>query len=108
MAQDEVDMELLQNMHVILNPGFSENDDRTPLSPIRTNLYPSASFDDDDSYNMEHMTFSRKMSIFFQGNTIKRTIWVKVFPEDSAYFWTFVSFIYKNKTRVIGILCNSN
>lgn len=87
MAQDEVDMELVQNMHVILNPGFCENDDRTPLSPIHTNLYPSASFDDDDSYNMEHMTFSRKMSVFFQGNTIKRTIWVKVFPEDSAYFW---------------------
>lgn len=70
-------MGLVQNMHVILNPGFCDTDDqRAPLSPIKTHFYGYGS----DEFDKD-VTFSRKMSIFFTGNTIKR-IWVKVFPEE--------------------------
>lgn len=61
-------MDLVQNMHVILNPGFCDTDDqRAPLSPIKTHFYGYGNDDFD-----KDMTFSRKMSIFFTGNTIKR------------------------------------
>lgn len=69
-------------MHVILNPGFCHDDDQNrPLSPIKTHFYGYGNQYNDD-YEKD-MTFSRKMSIFFTGNTIKR-IWVKVFPEHES------------------------
>lgn len=64
-------MGLVQNMHVILNPGFCDDDHRAPLSPIKTNYY-AYHHGDYDKYDKADMTFSRKMSIFFTGNTIKR------------------------------------
>lgn len=76
-------MDLVQNMHVILNPGFCDDhdDQRAPLSPIKTHYYGYGS----DDFEKDNATFSRKMSIFFTGNTIKR-IWVtvKVFPEEEC------------------------
>lgn len=68
--EDESDMDLVQNMHVILNPGFCDTDDqRAPLSPIKTHFY---GYGHDYDYDKENATFSRRMSIFFTGNTIKR------------------------------------
>lgn len=70
-VEDESDMDLVQNMHVILNPGFCDTDDqRAPLSPIRTTNYYYGYGNDD--FEKDNATFSRKMSIFFTGNTIKR------------------------------------
>lgn len=66
---DESDKDLVQNMHVILNPGFCDDDQLRPLSPIKTNFYGYSRTHDE--YEKD-MTFSRKMSIFFTGNTIKR------------------------------------
>ncbi|XP_070493478.1 contactin-1a isoform X3 [Chironomus tepperi] len=69
--EDESDKDLVQNMHVILNPGFCHDDDQNrPLSPIKTHFYGYGNHYNDD-YEKD-MTFSRKMSIFFTGNTIKR------------------------------------
>lgn len=69
--EDESDKDLVQNMHVILNPGFCHDDDQNrPLSPIKTHFYGYGNQYNDD-YEKD-MTFSRKMSIFFTGNTIKR------------------------------------
>lgn len=77
-------MDLVQNMHVILNPGFCDTDDqRAPLSPIKTHYYGYGN----DDFEKDNVTFSRKMSIFFTGNTIKR-IWVKVFPEEECLIIT--------------------
>lgn len=71
-VEDESDKDLVQNMHVILNPGFCDDDQSRPLSPIKTNFYGySHSHHHHDDYEKD-MTFSRKMSIFFTGNTIKR------------------------------------
>jgi hypothetical protein len=68
-TEDESDKDLVQNMHVILNPGFCDDDQLRPLSPLKThNFYGYGS---NDEYEKD-MTFSRKMSIFFTGNTIKR------------------------------------
>lgn len=93
--EEELDsLELVPN--IILNPGFCDSDDQgqNPLSPPvprtlafspvavgnnhlsshhnrRGSSYHSRyHYDDDDDY--EPMTFSRRMSIFFTGNTIKR------------------------------------
>lgn len=67
---------IVQNMHVILNPGFCDTDDtRMPLSPIKTHFYEY------QRQEYEKNNFSRRMSVFFTGNTIKR-IWVKVFPSE--------------------------
>lgn len=66
--EDESDMDLVQNMHVILNPGFCDDDQRAPLSPIKTHYYGVGMED----FEKDNATFSRKMSIFFTGNTIKR------------------------------------
>lgn len=67
---------IVQNMHVILNPGFCDTDDtRMPLSPIKTHFYEY------QRQEYEKTNFSRRMSVLFTGNTIKR-IWVKVFPEE--------------------------
>ncbi|CRK97316.1 CLUMA_CG010710, isoform A [Clunio marinus] len=50
--------------------GFCDTDDqRAPLSPIKTHFYGYGGRDD---YDKDNQTFSRKMSIFFTGNTIKR------------------------------------
>uniref|UniRef100_A0A182M9R5 Ig-like domain-containing protein n=1 Tax=Anopheles culicifacies TaxID=139723 RepID=A0A182M9R5_9DIPT len=82
---EELDsLELVPN--IILNPGFCDSDDQgqNPLSPpiprtLPYNRYasncPGAGDDDDDDEDDEEeepMTFSRRMSIFFTGNTIKR------------------------------------
>ncbi|XP_053681792.1 uncharacterized protein LOC128732542 [Sabethes cyaneus] len=95
---EELDsVELVPN--IILNPGFCDSDDQgqNPLSPPmpRTLAFQSSSplvgnhvnshnrrgssyhhryhYDnDDDDSDEEPMTFSRRMSIFFTGNTIKR------------------------------------
>ncbi|XP_053678246.1 uncharacterized protein LOC128728640 [Anopheles nili] len=90
---EELDsLELVPN--IILNPGFCDSDDQgqNPLSPpiprtLPYNRYRSHGHDgtggnggvggddddeDDDEDDEEPMTFSRRMSIFFTGNTIKR------------------------------------
>uniref|UniRef100_A0A182W4U6 Fibronectin type-III domain-containing protein n=1 Tax=Anopheles minimus TaxID=112268 RepID=A0A182W4U6_9DIPT len=86
---EELDsLELVPN--IILNPGFCDSDDQgqNPLSPpiprtlpynrYRSNGHdggPGAGDDDEDDEDDEEeepMTFSRRMSIFFTGNTIKR------------------------------------
>uniref|UniRef100_A0A182QBW4 Ig-like domain-containing protein n=1 Tax=Anopheles farauti TaxID=69004 RepID=A0A182QBW4_9DIPT len=84
---EELDsLELVPN--IILNPGFCDSDDQGqhPLSPpiprtLPYNRYRSHGHDtagtadedvDDDEEEEEPMTFSRRMSIFFTGNTIKR------------------------------------
>uniref|UniRef100_A0A4Y0AX05 Ig-like domain-containing protein n=1 Tax=Anopheles funestus TaxID=62324 RepID=A0A4Y0AX05_ANOFN len=85
---EELDsLELVPN--IILNPGFCDSDDQgqNPLSPpiprtLPYNRYRSNGHDgtgagdddddDDDDEEEEPMTFSRRMSIFFTGNTIKR------------------------------------
>lgn len=87
---EELDsLELVPN--IILNPGFCDSDDQGqhPLSPpiprtLPYNRYRSHGHDragpadedddedDDDDDEEEPMTFSRRMSIFFTGNTIKR------------------------------------
>jgi hypothetical protein len=71
-----------------LNPGFCDSDDgdgRIP-SPIITRFLPyqqqlrppqqsddeDEGSDDGDLDEEDQMTFSRRMSIFFTGNTIKR------------------------------------
>jgi hypothetical protein len=69
-VEDESDKDLVQNMHVILNPGFCDDDQSRPLSPIKTTHFYGYSRTHDE-YEKD-MTFSRKMSIFFTGNTIKR------------------------------------
>lgn len=77
-------VELVPN--IILNPGFCENDGAggggdaqvspSPItrtynsSHLRTPQMHNADSDEDDIE--EPLTFSRKMSIFFTGNTIKR------------------------------------
>lgn len=77
-VEDESDMQnIVQNMHVILNPGFCDTDDqRAPLSPIKTNFYGYTGYHHDSGYHhdelKEDITFGRRMSIFFTGNTIKR------------------------------------
>lgn len=85
VVEDELadSLELVPN--IILNPGFE--DDR-PASPPMPRIFRN-SFDDPFDYDsFDEPRWKRKMSVFFQGNTIKRNvIWVKVFPEDSAYFW---------------------
>lgn len=70
--EDESDMQnIVQNMHVILNPGFCDTDDqRAPLSPIKTNFYGYPGYQNEEL--KEDVTFGRRMSIFFTGNTIKR------------------------------------
>lgn len=69
--EDESDMDLVQSMHVILNPGFCDTDDqRAPLSPIKTHFYGYGY--GSDEFDKENNTFSRRMSVFFTGNTIKR------------------------------------
>ncbi|XP_050069979.1 uncharacterized protein LOC126558075 [Anopheles maculipalpis] len=86
---EELDsLELVPN--IILNPGFCDSDDQgqNPLSPpiprtlpynrYRMNGHGTGPADDDDEDDEddddeeEPMTFSRRMSIFFTGNTIKR------------------------------------
>lgn len=82
LVEEESEMNfIVQNMHVILNPGFCASDDhRAPLSPTKTNFYGFVANDDFDQDSVK-VPFSRKMSVFFTGNTIKR-IWVRVYPED--------------------------
>ncbi|KAG5680531.1 hypothetical protein PVAND_010036 [Polypedilum vanderplanki] len=73
--EDESDKDLVQNMHVILNPGFCDDDEQLRLlSPLKTHFYGYSTHHHhhhNDDYEKD-MTFSRKMSIFFTGNTIKR------------------------------------
>lgn len=72
ITEDESDKDLVQNMHVILNPGFCDDDDQLrPLSPLKTHFYGGYHGNHQNDYEKD-MTFSRKMSIFFTGNTIKR------------------------------------
>ncbi|XP_058127548.1 uncharacterized protein LOC131290904 [Anopheles ziemanni] len=91
--EEELDsLELVPN--IILNPGFCDSDDQgqNPLAPpiprsLPYNRYRSQGLDvtgrggtgganeeddDDEDDDEEPMTFSRRMSIFFTGNTIKR------------------------------------
>lgn len=81
-SEEELDgVELVPN--IILNPGFCDSDGGEPgtTSPI-TRFNPRAPYhnyrnhrlsaDSEDDDIEEPMTFSRKMSIFFTGNTIKR------------------------------------
>ncbi|KFB48859.1 AGAP013210-PA-like protein [Anopheles sinensis] len=92
--EEELDsLELVPN--IILNPGFCDSDDQgqNPLAPpiprsLPYNRYRSQCLDvtgrggtgaganeeddDDEDEDDEPMTFSRRMSIFFTGNTIKR------------------------------------
>lgn len=94
MKEERLDsLELVPN--IILNPGFCESDgedQQKPPSPPFTRTFspfssmnPSANGnsngsntnndDEDDDYDEDdepQLTFSRKMSIFFTGNTIKR------------------------------------
>uniref|UniRef100_A0A182P191 Fibronectin type-III domain-containing protein n=1 Tax=Anopheles epiroticus TaxID=199890 RepID=A0A182P191_9DIPT len=85
---EELDsLELVPN--IILNPGFCDSDDQgqNPLAPPIPRTLPYNRYrtpdgrgpaggdddgDDDDDEEEEPMTFSRRMSIFFTGNTIKR------------------------------------
>ncbi|XP_053660136.1 uncharacterized protein LOC128709174 [Anopheles marshallii] len=84
---EELDsLELVPN--IILNPGFCDSDDQgqNPLSPPIPRTLPYNRYrgnghdgtgageddDDEDDDEEEPMTFSRRMSIFFTGNTIKR------------------------------------
>jgi hypothetical protein len=64
VEEDLDNLELVPN--IILNPGYCDSDNRA-LSPPMSRIYG-----DDDDYNDEPMNFSRKLSIFFTGNTIKR------------------------------------
>jgi hypothetical protein len=84
--EEELDsLELVPN--IILNPGFCDSDDGDRLpSPLITRFFPYSNLppqlpqqeeeydddEDDDLDEEDQMTFSRKMSIFFTGNTIKR------------------------------------
>jgi len=76
LVEDEADIDLVQNMHLILNPGYCDTDDDqhdgAPLSPIKTTTQFYGYGYGNDDYEKDSMTFSRKMSIFFTGNTIKR------------------------------------
>ncbi|EGK96441.1 AGAP013210-PA [Anopheles gambiae str. PEST] len=88
---EELDsLELVPN--IILNPGFCDSDDQgqNPLAPPIPRTLPYNRYrtggphdgrgrpvddeddEDDDEDDEEPMTFSRRMSIFFTGNTIKR------------------------------------
>lgn len=78
--------------NIILNPGFCDSDDQgqNPLAPPIPRTLPYNRYrtggphdgrgrpvddeddEDDDEDDEEPMTFSRRMSIFFTGNTIKR------------------------------------
>uniref|UniRef100_A0A182J2F9 Ig-like domain-containing protein n=1 Tax=Anopheles atroparvus TaxID=41427 RepID=A0A182J2F9_ANOAO len=93
--EEELDsLELVPN--IILNPGFCDSDDQghNPLAPPIPRSLPYNRYrghgldvaghatngangdddddDDDEDDDEEPMTFSRRMSIFFTGNTIKR------------------------------------
>ena len=86
VAEEELDsLELVPN--IILNPGFCDSDDQQS-SPIPRQLpylcnhhVPNQSFliarpddYDDEFYNddNESLTFTRKFSLFFTGDSIKR------------------------------------
>lgn len=68
MIEEELDsVELVPN--IILNPGFCDSDDQRPTSlPFSNTIYD----EEEDSDTEQPMTFKRRISYFFTGDSIKR------------------------------------
>lgn len=89
VEEDEWDaIELAPN--IIMNPGFYEHEDPNDLSPpyTRTIIFGEdvLSSSESESSEEEQMTFKRKVSLFFTGDTIKR-LWVRTPPVLLWLLW---------------------